>query len=143
MGHTFHQLRYHIVFATKERHPWIDDEIQVPLYRYMRSIIERQGGHPLEVGGVADHVHILTGLKPSVAPADLVQEVKGSSSRWLSVEFDRVFAWQPGYGIFSVSESRAPAVARYIRRQEQHHQNQSFAEEWQHLLDGHGLTSAP
>ena len=139
MGHTFHQLRFHIVFGTKERQPWITSEVQDPLYRYIAGIVTREGGTLIQIGGVADHIHILVGLKPSLAISDLVQIVKGASSRFVSTEFERPFQWQPGYGAFTVSPSKADAVARYIERQEFHHQNRTFDDEFRWLLQEHGI----
>ena len=139
MGHTYHQLQFHIVFGTKQRQPWIVPEIQESLYRYITGVVGREGGKLVRIGGVADHVHLLVRLKPNLAVSDLTQVVKGASSRWISSEFEPSFQWQPGYGAFSVSPSKIDAVARYIERQEIHHRSRSFEEEFRWLLEEHGL----
>ncbi len=139
MGKNFYQLRYHAVFATKHRNPWITEDIQEPVHRYVRGVVEQLDGVLFGIGGMQDHLHLLVGLKPSLAPAKLIKDVKGASSRWISATFDRGFGWQAGYGIFTVSHSRTAAVRRYIDRQEEHHREKSFDQEFEWLLQTHGL----
>jgi REP element-mobilizing transposase RayT len=99
------------------------------------------GGTALEIGGVADHVHLLIKLKPTLALADFMRELKSGSSKWLNEEEMRLrkFGWQDGYGAFSVSESQVSQVRTYIRNQEQHHRRVGFQEEFVRLLERHGI----
>lgn len=143
MPNTYHQLRYHIVFGTKLRSRWIDEDLQDPLYRFIRGIIESEGGHMIAINGMPDHIHILSGLKPTVAVSRFLKQIKGSSSHWVNQEFDRdeTFGWQEGYAAFSVSPSRVGAVRQYIRNQEEHHRKRSFGQELRWLIESHGLDS--
>jgi hypothetical protein len=95
------------------------------------------------IGGVEDHVHLLLGLKTPHAPADLVREVKKASSTWAADHHDPAFAWQEGYGIFSVSWTHRDSVSRYIARQEIHHRKTNFVEELQRLLKRNGVKYDP
>ena len=117
MPATYHNLRYHIVFATKHRLPMITPDLKDRLYSYVGSIVNDEGGFMIDIGGMPDHVHILAGLKPSVSVSHLLKQVKGSSSSWVNRLPGRTdkFGWQVGYSAFSVSESRVAAVRRYIK----------------------------
>ena len=141
MPNTFHCMRNHIVFSTKYRLPMITKDLRDLLYAYIRGIVNNEGGFLIEIGGMPDHVHILAGLKPAVAVAHLLKQVKGSSSRWVNQLPDREdkFGWQEGYAVFSVSESRVEAVRQYIRNQEKHHRTISFRDELAWLLRNHGI----
>jgi len=91
-------LLYHLVFGTKDRHPWITDEIEQQLYEYLGGIIRGQDGTSLEINGVEDHLHILAKLNQNRAVADVLRELKSESSRWIHKNFSssRQFVWQPG-----------------------------------------------
>ncbi len=136
MASTLTNLLYHLVFSTKGRAPLITDEIREPLYRYIGGIIKNQRGALLEIGGVADHVHLLARFPTSKAVSDMLRDVKSDSSGWINEArpHDR-FAWQTGYGAFTVSQSQVSAVRNYIQRQEEHHRHRSFKEELVGLLD--------
>ena len=140
MSDTYTKLVYHIVFSTKERAPTITGDICSTLYEYMGAIIRSKGGSLLEVGGMPDHVHLLARSKADIAVSDLVGSVKANSSRWLN-DYPRStpFAWQAGYGAFSVSESQIAVVRRYIQRQQEHHARTSFRDELIELLERHGI----
>jgi len=141
MANTFTNLLYHIVFSTKDRIPVIHGEMRERLYEYMGGIVRGEGGVLLEIGGVPDHVHLLTKLKSDIAVAEMVRLVKSNSSKWLN-ESDLSsarFEWQTGYGAFSVSESQARKVRQYIRTQESHHAKVSFRDELITLLKKHGI----
>lgn len=141
MATTFSNLLYHIVFSTKTRLPLIRREIQEPVYEYVGGIIRDEGGILLEIGGVPDHIHILAKLRTDKAVALMVQRIKGRSSKWLNerrAPAER-FAWQEGYGAFSVSESLVNKVRTYIRTQEEHHRRVSFKEELIALLKRHRI----
>ena len=141
MAHTYANLIYHIVYSTKHRQPLIGEDLRDRLYGYMGGIVRGEGGSLMAVGGVADHVHLLVRSKPSLSVSDLVQQIKGSSSRWVNELPDRqeTFHWQEGYGAFSVSESGVEKVRRYIRAQEEHHRRFSFKDELVTLLKRHRI----
>ncbi|MBN1514960.1 IS200/IS605 family transposase [Candidatus Sumerlaeota bacterium] len=140
MAHTYTVLLYHIVFSTKHRQPLIDAETQKLLYPYMAGIIANHGGKAMIINGTADHVHILCRLKSKPDVADVVQAIKGSSSKHYHDQTGRMeFAWQEGYGAFTVSYSQQDRVYRYIQNQAEHHRKRSFAEEYEGLLIKHGV----
>ena len=140
MASTLTNLLYHVVFSTKGRLPLITGEIRDPLYRYIGGIIRNQGGTLIEIGGVADHVHLLARFPASKAVSDMLRDVKSDSSGWINQErrHER-FGWQTGYGAFTVSQSQVRTVRRYIRRQEEHHRRTSFKEELIALLEKHEI----
>ena len=141
MADTFTNLLYHLVFSTKDRRPLITDDFRERLYEYMGGIIRGEGGCLLEIGGVPDHVHILARFKSDRSVAEMLKLIKGNSSKWLNEQPGRSerFQWQPGYGAFSVSESRAPAVRTYIQRQPEHHARVSLRDELASLLEKNGI----
>jgi REP element-mobilizing transposase RayT len=142
---SFTQLTYHIVYATKYRHPSIIPDIRERLYEYIGGIIRAKQGHLIEIGGVADHVHILAHLSASLAVADVVRDVKANSSHWMNElsEMKRTFEWQKGYGAFTVSYSQVPKVRAYIQNQEEHHRTRTFEEEYTDFLNRHGIAFRP
>jgi len=141
MGSTLTNLLYHVVFSTKHRSPLITDTLQPDLYAYIGGIIRGEGGYLLEVGGIADHVHLLARFPPTVAVAGMLKVAKAKSSGWVNSErpTGSRFGWQDGYAAFSVSASLIEVVRRYIRNQEAHHRKQSFMQEFIILLDKHGV----
>ena len=139
MARTYTKLIYHIVFSTKERVPLITAEIRDRLYPYLGGVIRGEKGSLLEIGGIADHVHILARFGAAVAVSEMVKRIKGNSSHWLSQELGVWFAWQIGYGAFTVSESQVAAVRKYIQRQEEHHKRVSFKDELISLLRKHRI----
>jgi Transposase and inactivated derivatives len=136
MGNTYTQLVYHIVFSTKHRAPLITCEIQAGLYDYMGGIVQKQGGSLLQIGGMPDHVHLLTRFPARVSMSDTVRSIKANSSLWLG-QSGHHFKWQDGYGAFSVSHSRIAAVRHYIETQKEHHTLRTFKEELITLLRKH------
>jgi putative transposase len=141
---TYSRLLVHVVFSTKERHPWIVDEIRSELHPYLGGIARNIDATALCVGGVADHLHALIALPTKLSVADLVRTLKSNSSAWIHERWpDRLFQWQTGYGAFSVSESNKDAVVRYIENQEAHHRKQSFQEEFLEMLARHGVEYDP
>lgn len=136
MAGTFSNLLYHVIFSTKNRAPLITDQIREPLYEYIGGIIRAEGGTLLEIGGVADHVHILTRLKPTLAVADAVRLVKSNSSKWLNQgAVGDNFRWQAGYGAFTAGKSMVGEISRYILTQEEHHRKRTFKEEFLEFLE--------
>ena len=133
---SFTSLNYHLVFSTKYRKPVVDETIRERLYEYIGGIIRAKEGILLDIGGVADHIHILAGCSPKMAVADWVRDIKANSARWMNELPDRKtrFEWQKGYGAFTVSASQLEVVRKYIQRQPVHHQRQSFRDEFLALL---------
>lgn len=139
MARTYTKLIYHIVFSTKERIPLIVPEIRDRLYEYIGGVIRGEKGSLVEIGGMPDHVHILARFGAAIAVSEMLKRIKGSSSHWLSQETGTWFAWQNGYGAFSVSESQVAAVRKYIQQQEEHHKRISFKDEFISLLRKHRI----
>ena len=139
MARTYTKLIYHIVFSTKERIPLIAPEIRDRLYEYIGGVIRGEKGSLMEIGGMPDHVHILARFGAAIAVSEMLKRIKGSSSHWLSQETGTWFAWQNGYGAFSVSESQVAAVRNYIQQQEEHHKRISFKDELISLLRKHRI----
>jgi REP element-mobilizing transposase RayT len=140
MPSTHVSLYVHLVFSTKHRAPSIADAIRPRVHAYIGGCANGVQAVPLEIGGVDDHVHALLSLRATHRLADVVRDIKHESSRWMHDEFDRrQFAWQEGYGAFSVSESSIEGVRRYIQRQAIHHHKMSFQEEYVALLKKHGI----
>ncbi len=117
------------------------DEDLPQIFRYIGGIINGLGGIPIEIGGTTNHVHILTSLPKSMPLIDFVREIKAFSSKWLMQLDDHYmpFAWQDGYGAFSVSPSLLDKTVQYIRKQEEHHKTRSFNEEYRLFLEAYGI----
>ena len=141
MAHTFSNLVVHVIFSTKDRRPLINPEIKKRLFEYMGGIIREEGGNLLAINGPEDHVHLLFKIPHAKSLADLMRVLKTNSSRWVHEIWGKRggFAWQAGYGVFSVSESNVPSVSRYIADQEEHHKKVSFKEEFVAFLKNHGI----
>lgn len=142
MPDTYTKVRYHLVFSTKNRAPLITEEVREDLYAYLGGILRGNGGILLVAGGMPDHVHLLAGWTASTSLAKMMQLLKANSSKWMNERPGLTqgrFAWQTGYGAFSVSASKEPEVRRYILTQEQHHRKVSFQEELVLLLRRHGV----
>jgi REP element-mobilizing transposase RayT len=138
---SFTRLTYHVVFATKYRTTSISHPIQERLYEYVGGILRAKKGHLIEIGGIADHIHIMAEISASIAVADVIRDVKANSSKWMNeqLEIKQFFEWQKGYGAFTVSYSLRDTVQNYIQRQEEHHQRKTFQEEYIELLKRHNI----
>ncbi|MDB4384608.1 IS200/IS605 family transposase [Opitutaceae bacterium] len=141
MANTYTSLQYHVVFTTKRREPWLDEDVCRRLWPYLGGIARENGMKALEIGGVADHIHLLLVLPPNLALSKAMQLLKGVSSRWVHENFPtlRDFGWQDGYGAFTVSESQITSVRNYIRNQPEHHRTTTFADEYRAFLEKHGI----
>ena len=141
MPGTFTRLLYHIVFSTKHRANLIAAEMQPRLYEYLGGIVRGERGIAHEIGGVADHVHLLIQRRTDEALATLMRRLKANSSRWIHAEIPTMgaFAWQEGYAAFTVSPSQFETVRQYVRNQAAHHQRWGFVEELKALLEAHGI----
>ena len=140
MPATHLSLHYHLVFSTKDRRPILADSWRARLHEYLGGLTKAANGFPEAVGGTADHIHILAGLRATHTLAKFVQDVKQASLKWIHQTFDvREFAWQPGYGAFTVSASNRASVARYIADQERHHRTKTFQNEYVNFLKKSGV----
>jgi putative transposase len=136
MPQSLSKVLVHLIFSTKHREPLIGLEIRPRLHAYIVGILDNLKSPSLQTGGVADHVHSLFLLHRTISQADLVEEVKKSSSKWMKAEGGVPgFTWQAGYGAFSIGESQADTVIRYIQNQEEHHQKVSFQDEFRKFLE--------
>lgn len=131
----------HLTFSTKSRVPVLHDGVRDSLHRYLAVILKESRCQVTLINSVEDHVHVLFQLGRTASISDVVEEVKKHSSRWLKprgVELAQ-FAWQAGYGAFSVSQKEVPSVVRYIADQEEHHRNATFQEEYLAILNEHNV----
>lgn len=133
------QNYYHLVFSTKHRKPVITTDMAERLYPFLGGIAKDIDCQLIAVNGMPDHLHLLVRFAPDVPPAVMAREVKARSSRWIRGTFTREFAWQRGYGGFTVSRSALDDVETYIRRQAEHHRTMSFQQEFLSLLRRHGV----
>jgi REP element-mobilizing transposase RayT len=143
--HAFHSLLFHAVFSTKNRERCLNAEIRPRLWSYLGGIARQNEIKAMAIGGMADHVHILMSISPTLSIAKVMQLLKGNSSKWIHETFPtlRQFSWQEGYGAFSVGISGVPDTIHYIETQEEHHRVRSFREEFEAFLQKHGLPFEP
>jgi len=141
MSQSFVQIYVHIVFHTKNNVNLIREDIKNELFSYLGGILKNYKSIPLQIGGTSDHVHILCTLPKTMAIADLVEEVKKSSSKWIKTKglHYKDFYWQDGYGGFSVSNSVVETLKRYILNQKKHHEKVPFIDEYKSLLEEYGI----
>ena len=139
--HSFSSSLHHCVFATKEREIWLTPEIRERLLPYFGGIAREHGMKALAIGGVVDHVHIRLSLPATMSISKAMQLLKGNSSKWIHENFPalRQFAWQEGYGAFSIGISGIGETWSYIRGQEEHHRTTTYREEVTTFLQRHGL----
>ncbi len=132
MANTYTALNYHLIFSTKNREPWIRQDIEQRAWEYLGGIARKNGMTALCVGGIEDHIHILVRMPPVLSVSKALQLLKGASSHWIHEAFPELsgFAWQDGYGAFTVSQSALAETMKYIQNQRQHHQSRSFKEEY-------------
>lgn len=131
----------HFVWSTANREPRLAPEWRDRLYGYLGGVLKHHRAALICAGGVSDHVHVYASLPSTVTLAELVNAMKSNSSRWIheAVTHSGDFAWQKGYGAFSVSKSAEPQVIEYIRNQEAHHRQRDFKEEYLAFLERHGV----
>ena len=132
---------FHCVFSTKERRPLITPGLRERLWPFLGGIARQNKMTALEIGGVADHVHILLSLPATIPVSKAMQLIKGGSSKWIHETFpdQRIFSWQEEYGAFSVSVSQLDKTVAYIRAQPEHHLKLTFQDEFLMLLKKHGV----
>jgi REP element-mobilizing transposase RayT len=131
MAQSLSNILVHLIFSTKDRWPWIRPEVEGKLYAYLAAVCRSCGCPSVLIGGTQDHVHILSALSRTATVAELLEQIKKSSSKWIKTKGPeyRPFAWQGGYAAFSIGQSNVEAVKQYIARQREHHRAVSFQEE--------------
>jgi putative transposase len=128
LSHTSGNILLHLIFSTAGRRPLIRPDFRNDLCAYIGGIARELRATALIINGTADHIHILVRGRPAQSAADLARVIKANSSGWVRDKWTRDFAWQTGYGVFSVSESNVAAVTKYIAGQEEHRKRRSFQE---------------
>ena len=141
MANTYTSLFYHVVFSTKNREPLIVPDIEQRVWAYIGGVARQHDMTAIQVGGIEDHIHALVLAPPVLSPSQIAQYVKGDSSKWIHATFPTLqhFAWQTGYGAFSVSKSGVSSVVGYIQNQRQHHARKTFQAEYVEFLQRHGI----
>ena len=141
MGSSLVKIVTHIVFHVKTTSPVIATDDLEPLFKYINGILMNIGGVLIQIGGVADHIHILSALPKDMSVSEFVKTIKVNSSKWMKTVDNnyKTFAWQSGYGAFSVSPSIITKTIEYIRNQSEHHRVKTFREEYKKLLDAYGI----
>jgi REP element-mobilizing transposase RayT len=140
MPSTHSSLHCHLVFSTKDRLPLITRDWRERLHAYLGGIVKGLDGVPLAIGGIDDHVHLLVGITTGHRIDYFTRDLKADSSQWVHSQIaKKLFAWQKGYGVFSVSPSNVDGVKKYILEQEKHHQRKSFQQEYIELLKASGV----
>ena len=131
----------HVIFSTKERVPLLDAEVRPKLHAYLSTVARNAGCEAYRVGGVADHVHLAIRLSRTLTIAKLVETLKTTSSKWLKGQSASLgaFAWQRGYGCFSVGPSDLESLCEYIGQQEKHHRRRTFQEEFRMFLEKYSV----
>jgi len=141
MPQSLSKVILHIIFSTKNREPWLDSHVRQRMHAYLATICRDLGAELAHVGGVADHVHVVTTLPRTLSQAQLIEQIKKASSKWIKTLDGRYrgFYWQRGFGAFSVSPSQLEAVLQYVKAQQEHHRTRTFQEEYRELLWRHGV----
>ena len=141
MPQSLSNVLVHLVFSTKDRHPYLTPEIREDLFPYAGGILRSLKCPLLQIGGVQDHVHLLFQLPRTMTLAKVVEEVKTGTSKWMKTKGSAFagFSWQAGYAAFSVCASHSNDVIRYIQTQEEHHRKFSFQEELRSLMREAGI----
>ena len=136
MPQSLSRVYVHITFSTKHRRKLIDDEISEELFKYLGGVCKALECNPVKIGGHRDHIHILCTLSRKITQADLLEEIKKRSSKWIKTKGDKYlnFYWQNGYGIFSVDPDETDGLIAYIENQENHHRKKTFEEEYRAFL---------
>ena len=139
MPQSLGKILVHVIFSTKNREPTILPQVRSELHAYVTGILKNVQCPSIQTGGTADHPHTLLLLARTRTIADVIEEMKKSSSAWMKQQGLRSFFWQAGYGAFSIGASQAAAVTRYIARQDEHHRRLSFQDEFRRFLERYGV----
>jgi putative transposase len=137
MANTYTQIHLQAIFAVKKRTGLIQKEWKDELYKYITGIIQTHDHKLLAINGMPDHLHVFFGMRPNQSLSDLIQDVKGGSSKWINEKkfIKNKFEWQEGYGAFSYSKSQVSKVIAYVQNQEVHHRKITFLEEYKNFLE--------
>ena len=137
MANTYHQIHIHGIFAVKKRTGLIRKEWKDELYKYITGIVQKYDHKLLAINGMPDHVHVFFGMRPTQSLSDLMQDVKGGSSKWINEKkfIKERFEWQERFGAFSYSKSQASKVISYVESQEVHHRKITFLDEYKKFLE--------
>jgi len=141
MPQSLSNILIHLIWSTKDRHPWLEPGIREKSHAFLAGAVRQLDCEAYRVGGVADHVHLAVRLSRTLSVADLVKEVKTASSKWLKVQDPAFtnFYWQQGYGAFSVGMSQKETLLHYIETQEEHHRTHTFQDEYRAFLSKYGI----
>jgi len=141
MAGKYLSLLVHFTWSTAGREPWLETDMREDLYSYIGGIMNKKKAKLIAAGDMFDHIHLCASLPSTISVADFVNAVKSNSSRWIHESFSQLrrFAWQEGYGAFSVSKSEQPRVVKYIGNQQEHHRKRTFKQELITLLDKHEI----
>ena len=142
MSHAYARNYVHVIFSTRERHRKLLAPIQPNLYACIQDIARNYGIQVLAIGGTEDHVHLVMVLPPKLSLAHAIGVIKANSSKWMN-ETGHLFAWQEGYGAFSVSASNLDAVIKYVEHHAAHHARRDFAAEFRAFLEKNGMEYDP
>ena len=136
MANTYTQIYIQFVFAVQNRMSLIQPIWKDELYKYITGIVKKNKHKLIVINGTPNHIHVFIGYNPQQLIPDLLQDIKGSSSKWINDKkfINGKFSWQQGYGAFSYSHSQIDKVVKYIKNQEQHHRKKTFQEEYLELL---------
>lgn len=142
MSHSFTKIWIHGILGTKDKQLLIKEEVENDLYKHIRNIFQQQFDTNLRaINGTKDHIHVLFLLNPKYSVKDIFHYVKGESSHWIN-QNDLIkdkFAWQIGYGAFSISESKVKNVEEYILKQKEHHKKKSYSEEYNNFIEKYSM----
>jgi putative transposase len=141
MAHSFSNVLVHLVFATWHRTPWLAAGVEPDLHQYLSTVARANGCPALSIGSADDHIHVLCRLARTMTVAKLVELLKSDSSQWMKTALPELhcFAWQLGYGAFSVGRTEVDRVRRYLERQRSHHRDFTYQQEFAILLERHEL----
>lgn len=137
MANTYTQIHLHLIFAVQNRKSLIQNLWKDRLYKYISGIVQRHKHKMIIINGMPDHLHIVIGMRPTQSLSDLMQDIKGSSSKWINENrfVAGNFQWQEGYGAFSYGKSQLPGLIEYVKNQEAHHKKKTFAGEYKNFLN--------
>lgn len=141
MGQSLSQMYIHLVFGTKLRYPYINENVSDSLHAYIAGILKNLESPALKINSVPDHIHILFRLSKNYSLAKVVEEVKKQSSKWMKEQGVTGFTWQGGYGAFSISSYKVEIVKNYIIRQQEHHKIVSYKDEVEKFIKDYKLNN--
>jgi len=142
MPHSYNKIWLHAIYATKERKPLINLDIEQAIYNHIREQLIEIGCPVRIINGMPEHIHLLFLLNPQKPVSDVLKQVKGNTSHWINEQnlIAEKFAWQSGYAAYSVSESQLEKVCNYFLNQKQHHKKKTFAQEYEEFIKLHGFS---